>query len=217
MSTYPLKWDLNHNGGVRLMVRLWQQKLEICVTSRCWSTVAYKCYSQWPNKTQRSGWADTSPLPRRWQMKSQSSSSSQGWKSLMLLFLTFPAWSSAKARWMQCPKWTSPFLSWKCAPMSLHLSLWIWAWSIRPAWVSTFPQTWGSSKDLVLCETHVRQQHNLLDKLRVKVGMKTKNKRNKGQDHQEARMKNLTDLIPKKTFKTSQLPSQKGDGKSKWN
>jgi hypothetical protein len=47
--------------------------------------------------------------------------------------------------------------------------------------------------------------------------MKTKNKRNKGQDHQEARMKNLTDIIPKKTFKTSQLPSQKGDGKSKWN
>ena len=47
--------------------------------------------------------------------------------------------------------------------------------------------------------------------------MKPKNKRNRGQDHQEARMKNPTDPIPKKTFKTSQLLSQQGGRKSKWN
>jgi hypothetical protein len=71
-------------------------------------------------------------------------------------------------------------------------------------------------EDLVLYETQVCQQERLLDKLRVKVGMKPKSKQHRGKDHQETRMKSLVDCIPKKSFKTAQVSTQKGDGKSKW-
>ena len=74
-------------------------------------------------------------------------------------------------------------------------------------------------EDLVLVETQVRQQEQqerLLDELRVKVGMKPKSKQHRGKDHQEARMKSLGDRIPKKSFKTAQVSTPEGGGKSKW-
>ena len=46
--------------------------------------------------------------------------------------------------------------------------------------------------------------------------MKPKSKQHRGKEHQEARMKSLVDRIPKISFKTAQVSTPKGGGKSKW-
>ena len=75
------------------------------------------------------------------------------------------------------------------AALPLELSMTYWASQDQ-----NFPTDLGKlEEDLVLCEAQVCQQKMLLDELRVKVGMKPKNKKNRAKDHQEARIKNSAD------------------------